>query len=188
MRPLTPLESSGQFFPCRGQYPIERGIQICGVQRLGQVLIHPRLHAPIAVTFLGHRRQGDYRQATAPGILRLAAPKGFRHLPSVHLRHSHVQEQRVEKLFIKGRERVAAIGHNADAVTAPFQHDPDHQLVGLIVLGHQNSQPRSWLTKRARRYWVTQEASLTCNRSRHMGSPFAAGRSQVLSGRYWTEL
>src|SRR5437588_372362 len=72
-----------------GQHAIESGIEFRGAQRLGQVLIHPRLHAAVAIALLGHRRQGDDRQAAAPRIRPLASPKGFHHLPSVHLRHSH---------------------------------------------------------------------------------------------------
>jgi hypothetical protein len=62
-------------------------------------------------------------------------PHGFQ---PVHARHEDIEEQEVELPGLEQRQPLAAIAGNVNAVTCPFQQNPDGRLHGDIIIDDQD--------------------------------------------------
>ena len=74
--------------------PADSCPQVSSVERLGEVVVHARLQAPLAVLIPRARGQGDDGQVASRRSL--ALPDCPDDLEAVQLRHVNVEEQQVE--------------------------------------------------------------------------------------------
>ena len=108
--------------------------------RLGDIIVHARGQAALAVVGQGVGGHGHDGDMPAPALLLLANPP--RGLKAVHLRHLHVHENDVEAVLRKPRENFLAVGRHLDGVAPPGENLVDQLLIDQAVFADKDPQRR----------------------------------------------
>ena len=112
--------------------------ELIGLDRLGDVPVHARGQAAIAVTVHGMGRHGDDRDP--PPRLRLAEPDGGRGLHPVHHGHLDVHQDHVEPVVLQHADRLLAVAGHLDLVPAPLEEADRQLLVDGVVLDQEQAE------------------------------------------------
>ena len=60
-------------------------------------------------------------------------------LQTIHARHEDIQAQQIELASLELGDPLAAVAGDVNAVARPFQHKPNCQLNGRIIVHYHNS-------------------------------------------------
>jgi len=129
------------------------GIKLGGVDRFGQIVVHPRSKALFPVTLHGMSGHGNDRDMLACSLFPLTDPaRGFQ---TVEQRHLNIHQDHVKVLPVEGFERFPAVACDQYLMAAPFEHSHCDPLIDQVVFGDQDAQgPRS--SRRCRRWQVAE--------------------------------
>jgi hypothetical protein len=94
--------------------------QLSRSNRLGDVVIHPRGQAALAVALHGMGGHSDNRQALA--CVSFSDPDGGGRLESVHFRHLYVHQHHIKVFFIEGGQGFAPVSRYRDMVSLFLQN------------------------------------------------------------------
>ena len=112
---------------------------------LGQVLVHARRQAALAIALHGVSGKRDDGNMFA-SLLFFFADRG-RSRKTVHFRHLNVHENEVEGLIVDLSQSLMAVGRNYRFVPHGFEHMGDHLLVDCIGLSHEDAQGKSGIRR-----------------------------------------
>ncbi|MNN60990.1 hypothetical protein D3C81_1762030 [compost metagenome] len=114
------------------QRACQRELQRIEIERLGQIVISPRLNrfnGRLHVGVGGHDQDRDRRVIAFDGLQRRDA---------IHFRHSHVAEDQIERLCPDLLQRLSAVMRHADPVAPAANKRLKDGAMADIVLNQQN--------------------------------------------------
>ena len=122
---------------------------MAGVDRLDDLVVHPRFQDLLPFLHHGVRSHGDDRQRLETGI----APDESGRLVAVHLRHLDIHQHQIETLapFNHHPHRFAAVNRHLDQSTGPAEEAAGELPVDLVILHQQDAHPCQVLPRRTRR-------------------------------------
>ncbi len=112
-------------------------VEPTGVDGLGEVVIHARVDAPLAIATDGIRGQCDDGDTppVAVGFFLLANPAG--RLEPVHLRHGAIHEHEVVVICAHLGNRLGTVVNDLHFDSRRFEEFADHHLIDGVVLGDE---------------------------------------------------
>jgi hypothetical protein len=113
--------------------PVDGRPQVRGGERFGEVLVHARPQAPLAILLPRPRDQRDNRQVASGRSLTL--PDRPDHLEAVQLRHVDLQEQQVEGLALQQVQRLPPIDRHRRRESQAAQHMLEQVPVKATIAG-----------------------------------------------------
>lgn len=138
-----PIAAVGAILPAsnslgNGDEFVDDRIEFVGADRLGDVAIHARFFAAIAVAFHGMGRHGDDGDVDTRGFLSLA--DGASCFEAIEDRHLNVHQDDVELVFGRSVDGELTVADDRDIVPAFFEEKRGEFLVDGVVFGQEHSQ------------------------------------------------
>jgi hypothetical protein len=123
----------------RLQAAVDRGKQRLRPKRLLQARDRAELGGHLQEVRLGVGVRGDRAAGDDDdGNRRLPRPDVAHGLQPVHSGHEDIEEQQIELTGFEQRERLVAVAGRRHLMPGPFQHQPDRDLHGRVVIHDQD--------------------------------------------------
>ena len=121
-----------------------RPIQRVGIERLGDIVVHPDLKAVFAISFHGFGSHGDNANSPTGGSCFAAGIRFFsadrrRRVIAVHFRHLHVHQNHIERFASPQINSLPSIVGNPCLMTPSAQEPCRNFLIDPAVLGQQDT-------------------------------------------------